>query len=89
MERRKIIAFGDFGHRTFHKGFWSFCHSLNALDSMKCVAAVKRKGEVQEEDICMKFLTSFSLMKKEVSEDPFILLLAKVVEVLCILIVLI
>ncbi|CAJ2655212.1 unnamed protein product [Trifolium pratense] len=48
-----------------------------------------RKGEVQEEDICMKFLTSFSLMKKEVSEDPFILLLAKVVEVLCILIVLI
>ncbi|CAJ2628209.1 unnamed protein product [Trifolium pratense] len=56
---------------------------------MKCVAAVKRKGEVQEEDICMKFLTSFSLMKKEVSEDPFILLLAKVVEVLCILIVLI
>ncbi|WJX50757.1 hypothetical protein P8452_37017 [Trifolium repens] len=36
-----------------------------ALNSMKCVAAVKRKV-VQEEDIYFKFLTSFSLMKKEV-----------------------
>ncbi|CAJ2641341.1 unnamed protein product [Trifolium pratense] len=39
---------------------------VHALDSMKCVAAVKRKGVVPEEDIYIKFLTSFSLMKNEI-----------------------